>query len=379
MKPDIRAFVLCKKITLAVCAMLIAYVTVVGQGIGREPLPLKQYNLQDDGRPFLLQEAQRASFFMLGELHGEQEVPQLLSALWPEMYRSGYQHIAAEISPWTADKLQSAKRDDTLAIEGLWTNKEARFVCHTASNRQTLWGCDMEEISLDLLIRDLARENRQATALKNIEAKIKTGYNRKLAPALLTTLAGYQPASDLKNNTISLYESILLSLKIDSARAFPESRFKAQLLRENMMKDYFIRQYRQLPVNASRKILFRFGRNHLHRGLDGRGVSTLGNFISEFAIGEGLKSFNVACFAAGGQCKLLGDTFDADERNDDLAFRFLSEQARYDQTIFDLRPLRVNLHKVSEKDRTDLDKRLLFWADSYDAIICFRSVTPRDH
>jgi hypothetical protein len=44
-----------------------------------------------------------------------------------------------------------------------------------------------------------------------------------------------------------------------------------------------------------------FGQNHLHRGIDRRGVSTLGNFIAELAVAEGVESFHVVLFAAGGK------------------------------------------------------------------------------
>ena len=131
-------------------------------------------------------------------------------------------------------------------------------------------------------------------------------------------------------------------------------RLKAQEIRENLIKRNFIRQYRNLPAGDSRKILFRFGRNHLHRGFDSRGISTVGNFVSEFAISEGVKSFNVAAFAAGGECKLLGNSFNADERNDDIAFQFLSEQANYDATVFDLRPLRIYLHTIDSGKQSGL-------------------------
>lgn len=66
------------------------------------------YGLQNEGRTFLLSEAQKNNYFLLGELHGDNEIPALLRALWPEMNRSGYRYIAAEISPWTADQLEAA-------------------------------------------------------------------------------------------------------------------------------------------------------------------------------------------------------------------------------------------------------------------------------
>src|SRR2546429_6602955 len=73
--------------------------------------------------------------------------------------------------------------------------------------------------------------------------------------------------------------------------------------------------------------------NHLHRGYDARGISTLGNFIAEFALEEGEKAFNVGAFGAGGQQTVAGKTYDADERQDELAFALLAERAKYSATI----------------------------------------------
>ncbi len=64
-----------------------------------------QYDLANNGRDFLLTEAKNNDFFLLGELHGENEIPDLLRTLWPQMWRDGYRHVAAEVSPWTANQL----------------------------------------------------------------------------------------------------------------------------------------------------------------------------------------------------------------------------------------------------------------------------------
>jgi hypothetical protein len=120
----------------------------------------------------------------------------------------------------------------------------------------------------------------------------------------------------------------------------------------------------------------RFGRNHLHRGYDRRGVSTLGNFLAELAVVEGIESFHLAAFGAGGQVYLRSKTVDADERQDDPAFALLASLARYPETVFDLRPMRAILHRMPEGDRSPALKSLVYWADSYDAIICYRQVSP---
>lgn len=348
------------------------------QAVTEELLQKYQYDLATEGQEFLLNESQHASFFLLGELHGAQEIPQLLYLLWPKMNAHGYGHIVAEISPWSAAKLEFGVAPDTLKREALWTNKEARLLKKSNSSIEdpTLWGCDMEEVSIDLLIDALAKENPNDDKLNELVAHLRQGYDRKLAPAFLEKLKDYRPSSDIKVNGISLYSNIISSLKVDSARAFPAARLKAQISRENIMKAYFFTRYRDMPMQHSGKLLFRFGRNHLHRGFDLRGISTLGNFVSELAFAEGLKCFNVAAFAAGGHYSLRDQLFEADERSEDIAFQFLWEHAKHDRTIFDLRPLRDHLHTIRSNSRSELQNRLLYWADSYDAIICYKRVTP---
>jgi hypothetical protein len=332
------------------------------------------YNLSDSGKAFLLKEARQVDLFMLGELHGEKEIPNLLTSLWPHFVDAGYRHIAAEVSEWAAAKLMFPERYDSLKVEGLWTNQEARKVQSTGSNshQKLIWGCDMEEISLGQMINELFENEKQTIISQNILKALSEGYSRNLAPKILSILGEGELKEKFKNN--SQFQSILISLKIDSARAFPKSRFDAQLLREDLIKRNFLKNYQS---DSAHKILLRFGRNHLHYGFDERGISTLGNFIAEFSISKNLRCFNVATFAVGGECRLLGNTFNADERSDDIAFEFLFNQSKYDATLFDLRPLRVFLHSIVGKDRSELQRRLLYWADSYDSIICFKKVTAR--
>lgn len=139
------------------------------------------------------------------------------------------------------------------------------------------------------------------------------------------------------------------------------------------MKTQFLAHLRD---HAPAKILLRFGRNHLHRGYDARGISTLGNFISEFAISRGETSFNVGAFGAGGKATLMGETFSMDETSDELTFALLSSRAKHPTTVFDLRPLRPLLHAIPREKRTPLESNLIYWSDAYDALICYKNVTP---
>jgi hypothetical protein len=176
---------------------------------------------------------------------------------------------------------------------------------------------------------------------------------------------------------VSVRETLLATLDIEKYRLSPETKLTAQEERERLMKKQFLEHFRRYSAPGSRsKVLLRFGRNHLHRGYDARGISTLGNFIAEFAISEGKKTFNVGAFGAGGRAALLGNTWNADERQDELTFALLADKARYSATLFDLRPVRGLLHSVPQEERSALQKNLLYWADSYDALICYKKVTP---
>lgn len=338
-----------------------------------------QYDLESDGRTLLLNEARNDDFFLLGELHGENEIPALLRVLWPEMWKQGYRHIAAEVSPWAARQLEFGSAEKGAEVRGLWTRQEAADAHAPAgAGASVLWGCDMEEEQPERLIRKLAARNPSDTAPKQMMELTKDGYNRKLAPALLNLLRESKGSPDDQVNGLSLRENLLATLEIEAYRLKSETKMMAQNERERLMKEQFLAHFRQLtPQEASSKVLVRFGRNHLHRGYDARGISTLGNFIAEFAVAEGRTAFNVGAFGAGGKASLLGDTWDADERQDELAFALLAGNARYSATVFDLRPLRALLHQIPQEQRSALQANLIYWADSYDALICYKTVTPR--
>lgn len=109
---------------------------VLGRGSDRDgdevarALDTHQYDMSDKGRSFLAEEARNSQFFVLGELHGDKEIPALLRALWPEMWNEGFRYIGAEVSPWAAHQLESVPAGKGPDILGLWTNRRLPlFAC----------------------------------------------------------------------------------------------------------------------------------------------------------------------------------------------------------------------------------------------------------
>jgi hypothetical protein len=281
------------------------------------------------------------------------------------------------MSPWAANQLEFTPTDRQPKLLTLWSKQEALFVHSLGASQPVLWGCDMDESQPHLLLRDLAATGPSSPALMRMLDITKNGYKREMAPELLQLLPGLSTIRDQQINDASLLGNLRATLEIDNDRLNPDTKLPAQLRRESLMKELFLLHYeKNISSNPEAKVMLRFGRNHLHRGYDARGISTLGNFVAEFAFAQHKKAFNVAAFGAGGKASLAGESWDADERRDDLAFAYLASLARYPATLFDLRPLRDTLHRIPEENRSAVQRRLIYWADSYDAIICYKNVTP---
>jgi hypothetical protein len=309
-----------------------------------EVLQTHQWDLSTEGMTFLLKEGTQASFFLVGGLHGDRETPALVESLWPKLQTAGYRYIVAEMSPWKASRMKASH----------------------------IRGGDVEEPRPDLLIRDLAAANPQNKPLQSMVSVVKDGYRRMLAPDLLQSASQIGDVKDTTDGGIALKTLILRTLDVEVAR-LSANRQPASVLRETFMKELFVTHYR--AAGSAPKVMAVYGQNHLGRGIDRRGVSTLGNFIAEFAIAEHVQSFHVELFAAGGQIA-FGGLRDIDQRKDELSFDVLASAARFPATVFDLRPLRPLLRRTLVDKLSPHEASLLYSADAYDAIVCYRHVTP---
>jgi hypothetical protein len=333
------------------------------------------YPLAGMGRAFLLREAAEADFFLLGELHGDNEVPELVSSLWPAMWQSGYRHAAAEVSPWAAAQLEQAAALPGPSI-GLWTARQAAIILAPAGQGGVVWGCDIEENQPQKLIRELARINPRDARLQQMAALTAAGYRRSQAPQLLKLLTEAVPALDTAPGGISLRRSLDDTLRVESERLDRPRILTAQQDREDVMKRQFLAHF---EGGKPGKVFLRFGQSHLFRGYDlERGVSTLGDFVCELAVARHGTAFNVAAFGAGGTYRMNGVTSSADQTSDEPGLAWLARLASGEPTVFDVRPLRAPLHAIAAGQRTPEQHNLIEWVDGYDSLICYPQVTPLD-
>jgi hypothetical protein len=307
-------------------------------------LNIHQYDLATEGKALLEKEARAASFFLIGGLHGDKETPALVDSLWAT---AGYRYLAMEMSPWAASRLGTPH----------------------------LRGSDVEEPQPHALIRELAQSNPANQTLQSMVELTKNGYKRSLAPKLFELAAGMGEIKDTAPGGISLRDQVMRTLEVEVERANRQGndRLAASVRRETVMKEFFLTHYR--AAGGKPKVMTVFGQNHLHRGIDRRGVSTLGNFVAELATAEGVRSFHVVLVAAGGRINFFG-LRDIDQRKDDPTFAVFASAARYPAAVFDLRPIRRALHQIALEKLSASDSGLIYWADAYDAMVCYREVTP---
>jgi hypothetical protein len=155
--------------------------------------------LRPTGEAVLVREAEEHEYLLLGELHGETDIPQLLSALWPRLWKANYRYIAAEVSPWAATHLERTADEDATPVPGLWTRQQAADMRRMVTPFQSvLWGCDIEEMQPDQLLRQIAKSNPTDIRLHDMLQIVSHGYTRALAPELQGLAESEHPAHDVQ-------------------------------------------------------------------------------------------------------------------------------------------------------------------------------------
>ena len=125
--------------------------------------------------------------------------------------------------------------------------------------------------------------------------------------------------------------------------------------REESMKLRFMEQYRtaQAAGDTMPRVLAKLGHWHTLRGFYRANVPTFGNFLSEFAISNGMKSFSLSTYVVESS---------ESWRNSGDVLKAVAKTTPF--TVVDFRPLRPFAHQGSIADLNESWKRLLFQTDA---------------
>jgi hypothetical protein len=350
--------------------------------------------LAGEGAAFLLDEASRAQFLALGEQHNAMEIPQVTSALFHALQRSaGYQYLADEQDPvalrWVSAFVGPGIHDSVIAYAQrhphaftFMSDQELGMLADIAGSStgkgNHLWGCDQAFGTthvLDQLIpslpagdsrteatrlRDWARDRERVRDLSRYHFMANEPKTDSFA-----RLAGLVAAAPGSEGAF-LVQTLVISDRI--YRNYLEGHYYENgYEREEYMKQRFLDEYRRALAADGRppKVILKFGHWHVYRGLGPSNLQTLGDFVSQFAIADDSRSFQVAIFPEGEP----GGYGDLHSWSDHTPLLLAGAASRSQWTIVDLRPLRALYRRIATNLNPEDRDALRRWIFGFDAAL----------
>ncbi len=355
----------------------------------RMTLEVKGGKLVGPGADVLRARAAASQFVLIGEEHGVATIADTVRAMLPDLTQSGYRHFAIETDPYVAAKLETMLRAGGtkdvakfLAVEGNqfaipfynWSAEAALVdaaVKANANAKPALWGLDQVFIGASAaLLNDVATqasstEAKALAAALAAKAKGSLEFLGKVDLAELQELRGALGAEQ-DRPLAQLVDDMILSARIYQPFVGVTtglSVYAANLERETLMKRTLLDLYR---AAGGPKVFFKFGANHMMRGLSSTHVPSLGNFAADLAASEGKSAFHLLILCGPGT--KAGDLMgNATACSLDLAKDFPDLVAQVDtkqMTLFDLAPWKDKPRRWAHLSE---DVRAMIWA--FDAVL----------
>ncbi len=359
----------------------------------RLPLEVRGGRLSGSGAAFLKERAGEAHYVLLGEEHGVATIADTVRMLFADLNPLGYRHFAIEVDPWMTGKLEATLRGGgTEALATFLGREDARLstpfynwsseaalaeavVRANGDATPALWGLDQLFIgAAGLLLGDVATQasNAEARALAQTLAGRAKGNLQFLGEVDLGELQKLRSLlGDEKDRAAAqLVDDMILSARIYGPFVTGKglSVYAANLERENLMKRLFLARLREAEARDGKtpKVLFKFGANHMMRGLSTTHVPSLGNFVSDYALANGRQTFSVLLLCGPGT--KAGD-FQGGEGDCEfsVAGSFPDLVAHLDAKAPTLFDLRVWKDKPRRWAHLSPEVREMIWA--YDAVL----------
>lgn len=355
----------------------------------RLAVEMKDGRLSGPGAQFLLQKGRDAQYVLVGEEHGVATIAETIGAVFSQLNGIGYRHLAIEVDPWMASKMEGILRGGGtnalaafLAGEGHqvslpfygWSAETALADAVVKANRDAtpaLWGLEQVFIGAAfVLFEDIATgaKSAEARTLATALAKESKGNMEFLAKVDLARLQALRTA--LGSDPLArLVDDMILSARIYQPFTGGQglSGFAANLERENLMKRLFLARLKEAEARGrSPKVMFKFGANHTMRGLSTTHIPSLGNFVADYALARGQETFHllVLCGPGSKASDFLGNEascgFSIEESFPDLAGHIDATKP----TLFDLKPWKDKSRRWAH---LPADVKELVWA--YDAVL----------
>lgn len=292
-------------------------------------MDLKKGVLSGAGYDWIEDKAKNSSFLLFGETHRVREIPLVVSAVYRQLFNQGYQYLALEMEPWMAQKLSSdsllgrkskvkgqvLKNPSAIAFS---YNEELKMIAETGKQfsgkgtGQAIWGLDNAFGGEHLVrrLKSLAPNETAATYAKQVLKKARKSKDGHEYISEADQSEDFQKLRELYSPIKGSEEEQILDLLEISNRVFYNFRLAYSIKKDRMtayanrkereewMKDQFLKQYRSAKEAgvSDPKVIFKFGGAHVEPGIAPNLVTTLGNFVREFAITQGTQATSIAIY-----------------------------------------------------------------------------------
>ncbi len=379
-------------------------------------IKLENGELVGKGADLLVKEAKSSQFFLIGESHGIAELPMLTTSLFKQIHSYGYNYFAIETGPITARRIENFAKTSNgftkfskkypFALPFFNLKEEAAMIEEVLKisnkNKPILWGLDQEFAASPhfhiVRLYELAPDSKSKAIVKPYYDQITTEFERIIktknpSQAFLSSAKAEDFekldsafANSKNKEALEILSELRLSWEIYQ-KYFTREGYNSNNLRARLMKRNFMNYYRKaLQKEKMPKVIFKFGANHMTRGMNYTEVFDIGNFVSEIADSNGSKSFNLLVHATSGK-QNRWFPFIPDEslkqkpvNAKDSGFAdmnlFLEIADKKDWTLVDLKPFRNPLHYGKMKNLPKGFKEMVF---GFDAVLLIPNVNASNY
>jgi hypothetical protein len=344
------------------------------------------------GAGFLRQATANAQFVLVGESHFDHDTPQFAGALFHMLQRDhGFDHLVVEqdgvgieeaLAPGVRGDAQAianlAKRYPTLL--GFASDQDLELLADVGARVKgphPIWGVEQTQGAaryleeLDRLAPTPAVKAMVAPLLAEARRYDTRDTLGKFLAEDRTTLARLTALKAAFRAPAGSRADLLLTGLVTSAEIY-SYYMRAQdgepvgllnnTVRETWLKAGFVRRYHaQAAPGRPLKAMFKFGGEHMIRGLDSVSAFPIGNFAHEFAISNGMEAYGVLVVPTGDYARI------ADQPAYERVLFPRAEPAH--PVVIDLRALR-NYQRFF-RAKVAVEDQWLFRAliNGYDAIV----------
>jgi hypothetical protein len=327
--------------TLSVLAAIMAPILVSAAPVppalsdATYPFAWSARELTGPGADHLRAAVRHAQFVLIGEPHNDRDTPLFARALYAMLRReNGFTHLVVEQDPLGIElTLAPGRRGDAAAIGhalqawptllGFASDQDLALLADAGAQiagPDAIWGLEQAQSPVRYLqelvglapvgpIRsDADRLLGRARAEDRSRADFGKflAYDRQSLPDLRHLAGLWAPAPDTRART--LLDGLVKSAEIydDYVRAEidrdPALHYQNGTVREAWLKAQFTRDYRAAGAASGPppRALFKFGDNHIRRGVGSTGAWTLGTFAADLATFDSLDCYGILVVAIGG-------------------------------------------------------------------------------